>query len=96
MRGALTALALWFCALIPALAQDTGRLPLVGVMRTGAAANNEPFATLFREELATLGGFGSRVLFYASFRELLTATPTPRPAVATALLRCGSWLMGRA
>jgi putative ABC transport system substrate-binding protein len=55
MRGALTALAIWFCALIPALAQDTARLPLVGVMRTGAAANNEPFATLFREELATLG-----------------------------------------
>jgi putative ABC transport system substrate-binding protein len=60
MRGALTALTIWFCVLIPALAQDTSRLPLVGVMRTGVAANNEPFATLFREELVTLGDVEGR------------------------------------
>ena len=60
MTGALTALAIWFCALIPALAQDTARQPLVGLMRTGAAANNEPFATLFREKLATLGDVEGR------------------------------------
>ena len=41
--------------------------------------------------------FGSRVLFYASFGELLTADHLPRgPAVATALLQCGSWPMGGA
>jgi len=60
MTGALTALTIWFCALISALAQDTARLPLVGLMRTGVVANNEPFATLFREKLATLGDVEGR------------------------------------
>jgi len=30
-------------------------MPVVGLMRTGAAANNEPFATLFRDALAARG-----------------------------------------
>jgi hypothetical protein len=46
------AVAIWSCATVPALAQDTGHQPLVGVMWTGAAANSEPFATQFREELS--------------------------------------------
>ncbi len=62
MRSVLAAVAIWFCAPIPALAQDAPRLPLVGVMRIGAAANNEPFATLFREALAALGDVEGRNL----------------------------------
>jgi len=58
----LVALPIWFCASIAALAQNAARLPLVGVMRTGAAADNEPFATLFREELAALGDVEGRNL----------------------------------
>jgi putative ABC transport system substrate-binding protein len=38
------------------------RLPLAGVMRTGVAASNEPFATLFREELAARGDVEGRNL----------------------------------
>jgi putative ABC transport system substrate-binding protein len=62
VRGVLAALTIWFCAIIAAFAQDTERLPLVGVMWTGAAANSEPFATLFREELAALGDIEGRNL----------------------------------
>ena len=36
----------------PLSAQDTTRMPMVGVMRVNTAANNEPFATILREELA--------------------------------------------
>jgi putative ABC transport system substrate-binding protein len=54
MKGIFTALAIWVGASIPALAQDAPRLPLVGVMVTGSAAN-APSTTLFREALAALG-----------------------------------------
>jgi putative ABC transport system substrate-binding protein len=62
MSGVLAVLVISLCATIPGLAQDTARLPLVGVMRTGAVANNEPFATVFREELAALGDVEGRDL----------------------------------
>jgi putative ABC transport system substrate-binding protein len=48
-------MAIWLFAMVPALAQDVARMPIVGVMRVNAAANNEPFATLFREGLAARG-----------------------------------------
>jgi putative ABC transport system substrate-binding protein len=48
-------LFLTLCAAVPALAQDVERLPLVGVLRINSVANNEPTATLLREELAALG-----------------------------------------
>jgi putative ABC transport system substrate-binding protein len=48
-------LLLALCAAVPALAQDTRRLPLVGVLRINSTANNEPTATLLRDELAALG-----------------------------------------
>jgi len=60
MRGALAALAIWCCATIPALAQDTAGLPLVGVMVTGGTANS-PSARL-REALAALGDVEGRNL----------------------------------
>jgi putative tryptophan/tyrosine transport system substrate-binding protein len=53
MRG--LGLFLTLCAAVPALAQDMERLPLVGVLRINSAANNEPTATLLRDELAALG-----------------------------------------
>ena len=62
MRGILAALTIWFCANITASAQDTARLPLVGVMVTGAAANSEPLLRLFREGLAALGDIEGRNL----------------------------------
>ena len=43
------------CAAVPAFAQDMTQLPLVGVLRINSAANNEPTATLLRDELAALG-----------------------------------------
>jgi putative ABC transport system substrate-binding protein len=48
-------LLLALCVAVPALAQDPERLPLVGVLRINSAANNEPTATLLRDELAALG-----------------------------------------
>ena len=53
MRG--LGLFLTLCAAVPALAQDLGPLPLVGVLRINSVANNEPTATLLREELAARG-----------------------------------------
>src|ERR1700740_3637811 len=63
MRGVLAAAAIWCCAPIAALAQDAPRLPLVGVMVTGAAnCETDSTATLLREELAALGDVEGRNL----------------------------------
>jgi putative ABC transport system substrate-binding protein len=62
VRGVLAALTIWFCAVIAALAQDTERLPLVGVMVTGSAANSEQAMRMFREGLAALGDIEGRNL----------------------------------
>jgi putative ABC transport system substrate-binding protein len=43
------------CVAVPTLAQEVERLPLVGVLRINSVANNEPTATLLRDELAALG-----------------------------------------
>jgi ABC-type uncharacterized transport system substrate-binding protein len=61
MKGIVAALAIWVSATIPAVAQDAGRLPLVGVMVTGAAPG-EPLVTRFRAELAALGDVEGRNL----------------------------------
>ncbi len=42
-------------AAVPAFAQSTGNLPLVGVLRINTPDNVEPFPTIFREALAALG-----------------------------------------
>jgi putative tryptophan/tyrosine transport system substrate-binding protein len=62
MRGFFAAMAIWFCATLTAHAQDTARLPLVGVMVTGSAANSEQARRLFREGLAALGDIEGRNL----------------------------------
>jgi putative ABC transport system substrate-binding protein len=51
----LLSLLLALCAAIPAFAQGTAQLPLVGVLRINSVANTEPTATLLRDELAALG-----------------------------------------
>lgn len=48
-------LVLVLCAAAPAFAQDRRQLPLVGVLRINTEANNEPTATLLRDELAAVG-----------------------------------------
>ena len=50
MKAIFAALVVWVGATIPALAQDAGRLPLVGVMVTGTATNAR-LPTRFREAL---------------------------------------------
>jgi len=55
MRFVAAALAVWICATVTAPAQDPAWLPLVGVLRINSPANNEPTATLLRDELAALG-----------------------------------------
>jgi putative ABC transport system substrate-binding protein len=54
-RRIAVALAYGLSAAVPASAQDAKQLPLVGVLRINSAANNEPTATLLRDELAALG-----------------------------------------
>ena len=61
MKGFFAALVIWVGATIPALAQDAGRLPLVGVMVTGSAVNATA-TTQFREALAALGDVEGRNL----------------------------------
>ena len=49
------ALALSLCLASPALAQDGGKAPLVGVLLINTAAHPEPVVPLFRNALAGLG-----------------------------------------
>lgn len=60
MRGVWAAFAIWLCAVAPVLAQDKAALPLVGVLRLNTAANVEPFPTVFRSALASLGQVDGR------------------------------------
>ena len=53
MRCLSRILALY--AVVPVFAQDAARLPLVGVLQINSADNNEPTATLLRDELTALG-----------------------------------------
>jgi putative tryptophan/tyrosine transport system substrate-binding protein len=48
-------LFLWLCSGPPVFAQNTGNLPLVGVLRINTPDNVEPFPTIFRNALAALG-----------------------------------------
>jgi hypothetical protein len=62
MKGVLVALTICFCASIAALAQDSERLRLVGVMVTGSAANSEQAMRRFREGLAALAQRATRTI----------------------------------
>jgi putative tryptophan/tyrosine transport system substrate-binding protein len=53
-------LFVWLCSGVPAFAQNTGNLPLVGVLRLNTRDNVEPFPTVFRNALAALGQVDGR------------------------------------
>jgi len=56
----LLILFLWLGNQIPALAQNTEALPLVGVLRLNTPENVEPIPTIFRNTLAALGQVDGR------------------------------------
>jgi len=60
MRQIAALLLLTLCAVAPAFAQNTGNLPLVGVLRINTPQNVEPFPTIFRDALAALGQVDGR------------------------------------
>src|SRR5262245_3873598 len=55
MKRICAALALWFCAAVPAFAQDRAQLPLVGLLRINTPATLGPTSAPLREALAALG-----------------------------------------
>jgi putative ABC transport system substrate-binding protein len=55
MKRIALVLALGLCAAVPAFGQNSGNLPLVGVLRVNTANTVEPAATGFKEALAALG-----------------------------------------
>jgi putative ABC transport system substrate-binding protein len=55
VKHVAAALALWLCAIIPALAQNADNLPVVGILRINTADTAEPFATGFKDALAAVG-----------------------------------------
>jgi ABC-type uncharacterized transport system substrate-binding protein len=87
MRRMLTVLAVCFGTVFPAFAEDAARIPIVGVMRVGPAANNEPFAPLFREALAARGYVDGRNL-RLDYR-FADGDPERFPAMAEALVKYG-------
>ena len=56
----LLILVVLLCNVVPALAQNTGNLPLVGVLRLNTPENVEPIPTIFRSALAALGQVDGR------------------------------------
>lgn len=81
----LLILVLWLCNVVPALAQNTGNLPLVGVLRLNTPENVEPIPTIFRNALAALGHVEGRNI-RIEFR--LAAGHAERfPELAQALVR---------
>jgi len=77
--------ALCLCVAFPALAQDVGKAPLVGVLLINAAANPEPVVPLFRKALAALGYVEGRNL-HLDFR-FAEGHAERFPALAQALVR---------
>jgi putative ABC transport system substrate-binding protein len=53
-------LFLWLCSAAPVFAQNSGSLPIVGVLRLNTPENVEPFPTVFRNALAALGQVDGR------------------------------------
>ena len=85
MRRVAALLALLLCAVTPAFAQDTARLPVVGLLRMDTKSEVGPFAEMFREALATLGWVDGKNL-RLDFR--LAESDTERlPELAEALVR---------
>ena len=88
MRRIAAFLALALCAAFPGFAQNTARLPLVGVLRINNAGNNELTATMLRDALAGLGDVDGRDL-RLEFR-LAEGDAGRLPVLAEALVRDGA------
>src|SRR5689334_16784769 len=78
-------LAVSLCAAIPAFSEDMAQLPLVGVLRINTVAKNEWAATMFRDELAALGGIDGKTI-RLDFR-LAEGDAGRFPELASALVR---------
>ena len=53
-------LFLWLCSAAPVFAQNSGSLPIVGVLRLDTAESVKPFKTVFPDALAALGQVDGR------------------------------------
>jgi putative tryptophan/tyrosine transport system substrate-binding protein len=93
MKRVCAALAVWFCAAVPAPAQDRAQLPLVGVLRIDTPATLGLTTGLLREALAALGyvdGSTIRLDFRfaegdaARFPEMAAALVRDKPSVIVA------------
>jgi putative ABC transport system substrate-binding protein len=93
MNRVCAALAVWFSAAVPALAQDRAQLPLVGVLRIDTPATLGLTSGLLREALAALGdvdGSTIRLDFRLAegdagrFPELAAALARDQPSVIVA------------
>src|SRR5437868_11343007 len=56
----VAAFVLGLCGAVPALAQNAGNLPIVGVLRINTPDTVEPTQTMFRDALAALGQVDGR------------------------------------
>ena len=81
----LLILIVWLCNVVPAFAQNTGNLPLVGVLRLNTPENVEPIPTIFRNALAALGQVDGRNI-RIEFR-LVAGHAERFPELAQALVR---------
>jgi len=93
VKQVCAALAVWFCAAVPALAQDKAQLPLIGFLRIDTPATLGLTTGRLREALAALGYVdGSTIRFdfrlaegdAARFPELAAALVRDKPSVIVA------------
>ena len=81
----LLILFLWLCNAVPAVAQNTGNLPLVGVLRLDTPESVKPVAAIFRNTLTSLGQVDGRNI---RIEFLLASGHAERfPELAQALVR---------
>jgi len=86
--GALGALFVELCSVVPGAAQEKANLPLVGVLRLNTPENVEPIPTIFRNALSALGHVDGRNV-RVEFR--LAAGRADRfPDLAQSLVRDGA------
>src|SRR5260370_32288731 len=93
MKQVCAALAVWFCVAVPALAENRGQLPRVGVLRIDTPATLGLTSGRLREALAALGdvdGSTIRLDFplaegdAARFPEMAAARVRDKPSVVVA------------
>jgi ABC-type uncharacterized transport system substrate-binding protein len=85
MRLVLAASVIWLATITTATPQESGRLPLVGVLRVDTPATVEVVAGIFREALAALGDIDRKTI-HLEFR-LANGDASRFPELAAALVR---------